>query len=221
TDEGAKWFAQKEKFDAFVTALGACIKKRSHPVIAYYIPLHLNTANPNHIAEIEEVNGMQEGDLMKIRWAKPPTRRRATQTCGHLVLTFSNPDAANRAKAGGLIICSKQVSVAKYKKEPIRCLKCQGWNHVAAECIKKTDVCGKEGHRTSDCLTPDKQHCVSCNVDGHPSWARSCPTFARKCRDFDLKHPENNLPFYPSQEPWTWAPDPPRQERWAPPGPRE
>ncbi|KAF8817021.1 hypothetical protein BYT27DRAFT_6955985, partial [Phlegmacium glaucopus] len=188
TDEGAKWFAQQNKFDDFVTALGtlgrgACIKKRSHPIIAYYVPLHLNTSNSDHVAEIEEVNGMQNGDLIKIRWAKPPTRRRATQTCGHLVLTFSNPDAANRAKAGGLIICNKRVSVAKYKKEPIRCLKCQGWNHVAAECIKKADICGtcgKDGHRTSDCLTPDKQHCVSCDVDGHPSWARSCPTFARK-----------------------------------------
>ncbi|KAF8799552.1 hypothetical protein BYT27DRAFT_7038627, partial [Phlegmacium glaucopus] len=61
TDEGAKWFAQQNKFDDFITALGtlgrgACIKKRSHPVIAYYVLLHLNTANSDHVTEIEEVN---------------------------------------------------------------------------------------------------------------------------------------------------------------------
>ncbi|KAF8806037.1 hypothetical protein BYT27DRAFT_7102565 [Phlegmacium glaucopus] len=48
TDEGAKWFAQEANFDKFVTALGtlgrgACVKKRNHPIIAYYVPLHLNT----------------------------------------------------------------------------------------------------------------------------------------------------------------------------------
>ncbi|KAF8802918.1 hypothetical protein BYT27DRAFT_7111218, partial [Phlegmacium glaucopus] len=229
TDKGANWFAQKENFDKFVEALGtmgrgACVRKRNHPIIAYYVPLQLNTDNPAHAAEIREVNGMQEGDLLKIRWAKPPARRTTQQTCGHLILTFSNPDAANRAKANGLIICNKWVSTTKYKKEPIQCLKCQGWNHVAVECVKRTDTCGtcgKEGHQTSDCKELDKQHCISYDKDGHPSWARSCPTFTRKCREFDLKHPENGLPFYPSQEAWTWAAEPPRQEQWILPDPQE
>ncbi|KAF8797817.1 hypothetical protein BYT27DRAFT_7039091, partial [Phlegmacium glaucopus] len=227
TEEGAKWFAQRNHFDDFVTALGtqgqgASVKKRNHPVIAYYTPLHLNTNNPAHVAEIEEVNGLQEGDLLKLRWAKPPIRRNAKQTCGHLILVFSNPDAANRATAGGLVICSKRVSVAKYKKEPIRCLKCQGWNHIASECVKMTDTCGTcgKGHRTSNCNVSGSHHCISCNTDDHPSWARDCPTFLRKCKEFDLKHPENGLPFYPSQEPWTWAPEPPRQEKWVVSGPR-
>ncbi|KAF8805473.1 hypothetical protein BYT27DRAFT_7104439, partial [Phlegmacium glaucopus] len=220
TDDGAKWLAQQSHADDFIAAfgalgLGASIKKRNHPVIAYYVPLHLNTSNPIHFSEIEEINGMQKGDLLKIRWAKPPIRRTDKQTCSHLILTFSNPDAANRAKAKGLIICNKKVSAAKYKKEPIHCLKCQGWNHVASECIRKDDICGtcgNEGHRTSDCMNRDRHRCVSCGTDDHPSWARHCPTFLRKCREFDLKHPENGLPFYPSQESWTWASEPPRTE---------
>ncbi|KAF8813530.1 hypothetical protein BYT27DRAFT_7251054 [Phlegmacium glaucopus] len=222
TDDGAKWLAQQSHADDFIAAfgalgLGASIKKRSHPIIAYYVPLHLNTSNPAHFAEIEEANGMQKGDLLRIRWAKLPIRRTEKQTCGHLILTFSNPDAANRAKARGLVICNKKVSAAKYKKEPIRCLKCQGWNHVAAECVWKNDLCGTcgdEGHRTSDCSNQNRQRCISCGTDDHPSWARDCPTFLRKCRDFDLKHPANGLPFYPSQEPWTWASEPPRSECW-------
>lgn len=214
-DEGAKWFAKQNHADAFVTALGvdctgASVKKRNHPMIAYYVPLNLNTENPTHLAEITESNNLQPGDLVKVRWAKPPARRSPSQICGHLILTFSNPDAANRAKTEGLIICSKRVSVAKYKKEPIRCLKCQGWNHVAAECVQTDDrcgTCGATGHRTSAC-TSNTPFCVNCDLEGHTSWSRECPTFARKCREFDLKHPENTLPYYPSSEPWTWASEP-------------
>ena len=120
---------------------------------------------------------------------------------------FADPDATNRAKTTGLIICNKRVSVSKYKKEPIRCLKCQGWNHVAAECILNVDICGTcrvRGHHTSACTNTDTIHCRSCGTDNHTSWARDCPTFIRKCKEFDMKHPENNLPYYPSLEPWTW-----------------
>ena len=212
-DEGAKWLAQQVNADAFISALGkdgngAQFKKRNHPVIAYYVPLNLNTGSPEHMKEIEEVNNIQAGALVNLRWIKPPARRAPSQTCGHLVLTFSDPDAANRAKTRGLTICNKRVSVSKYKKEPIRCLKCQGWNHIAAECILNVDICGTcgaRGHRTSACTNTNSTHCRSCGTDDHTSWARDCPTFIRKCREYDTKHPENDLPYYPSSEPWTWA----------------
>jgi hypothetical protein len=215
TDEGAKWFADQNHANAFITALGedgqgATVKKRNHPMIAYYVPLNLNTENPSHLAEINEANNLQPGDLVKLRWAKPPARRAPNQICGHLILSFTSPDAANRAKTEGLLICNKRVSVAKYKKEPIRCLKCQGWNHVAAECAQSYDkcgTCGTRGHRTSAC-TSTTTHCANCDTDDHTSWSRDCPTFIRKCHEFDIKHPENGLPYYPSAEPWTWAPDP-------------
>jgi hypothetical protein len=95
-DDGAKWFASQNHADAFIIALGdegqgASVKKRNHPMIAYYVPLNLNTENPAHIAEIVETNNLQPGDLIKARWAKPPARRSTTQTCGHLILTFSSP----------------------------------------------------------------------------------------------------------------------------------
>ena len=52
-----------------------------------------------------------------------------------------------------------------------------------------------------------QQH-VKCKVDNHASWSRECPTFTRRCCEFNLKHPENSLPYYPSMEPWTWAEEP-------------
>jgi hypothetical protein len=179
------------------------VKKRSHPMIAYYVPLNLNTENPAHMAEIIEANNLQSDDLLKIRWAKPPARRVPNQICGHLILTFSNPDTANRAKTEGLIICSKRVSVLKYKKEPICCMKCHGRNHIAAKCTQSFNRCGTCGlreHRTSAC-TSKSTYCVNCGVDDHTSWSRECPTFMRKCHEFDVKHPENSLPYYPSSEP--------------------
>ena len=42
-------------------------------------------------------------------------------------------------------------------------------------------------------------------MDDHTSWSRDCPTFVRKCREFDKKHPENDLPYYPSTELWMCA----------------
>ena len=120
---------------------------------------------------------------------------------------FSDPDAANRAKTTGLIICNKRVLVSKYKKEHIRCLKCRGWNHIVAECILNVDrcgTCGTRGHHMSACTNTNTIHCRSCGTDDHTSWDRECPTFIRKCQEFDIKHPENDLPYYPSTEQWTW-----------------
>ena len=218
-DEGAKWFAAPNHANKFISALGiegagAAVKKRSHPMIAYYVPLSLNTDNPAHLAEIVEANNLHGDDILGIRWAKPPARRAPSQICGHLIINFSGPDAANRAKTEGLIICNKRVSTAKYKKEPIRCLKCQGWNHVAAECTQPYDRCGTCGardHHTSLCAS-STTFCANCESEDHTSWSRNCPTFVRKCHEFDSKHPENSLPYYPSKEPWTWAPIPWRSE---------
>ena len=211
-DKGAKWLTQKKHADTFISALGkdgngAQFKKRNHRVIAYYVPLNLNMDSSKHMKEIKEVNNIQPGTLINMCWIKPPAQRAPTQTCGHLILTFSDPDAANRVKTTGLIICNKRVLVLKYKKEPIRCLKCQGWNHIAAECILNVDICGTcgaRGHCTSTCMTTNTTHCRSCGTDDHTSWDRDCPTFIIKCREFNVKHPENDLPYYPSMESWTW-----------------
>ena len=96
----------------------------------------------------------------------------------------------------------------KIKKDPIRCLKCQGWNHHAHECVSVADKCGNcaEGHRTSQCPTPHHRKCVSCNTDDHASWSRHCPTYIRKREECNSRNPKNSLQFFPTSEPWTWTP---------------
>jgi hypothetical protein len=54
-DKGTKWFTLQSHADSFITALGdgaigALIKKKNHPMIAYYVPLSLNMDNPAHLA---------------------------------------------------------------------------------------------------------------------------------------------------------------------------
>jgi len=54
TDEGAKWFAQQENSDGFITALeplgkGLSARKRNHPVIAYYVPFSIQEGELLHV----------------------------------------------------------------------------------------------------------------------------------------------------------------------------
>ncbi|KAF8198990.1 hypothetical protein BJ912DRAFT_807639, partial [Pholiota molesta] len=210
TDAAAKWFAIKDNADSFLTALGASaggavVRARHYNVVAYFVPI---TANPDDLKEILTTNShLSEEHLVKARWAKNPKNRKASQSVAHMLITFNHPDQANEAILRGLVLCGKKVSVGKSTKEPIRCLKCHGWNHVAAECIVKADTCGacgKKDHRTNDCPDCEESFCTPCGKPGHTSWDRQCPTFLRKCQEFNDRHLENALPFYPSTQPWTW-----------------
>ncbi|KIJ98003.1 hypothetical protein K443DRAFT_104676 [Laccaria amethystina LaAM-08-1] len=225
TDEGAAWLASKPNAEAFLQELGeseASFKTRSYNVVAYFVPLSLDTNSEKDRSEIEETNSIPKDGLMKLRWIKPPVRRHKDQLFGHVIVTFSDADSANRAIVNGLSICHKRVSAAKCKKEPIRCLKCQGWDHVASECVisKEVNVCGTCGgrdHWTSKCVQQGTIYCTSCKAHDHTSWDRCCPTFLRKIDDLNARDPANDLPFYPAKEPWTWAPAYPAHSRQVPP----
>ncbi|KAF8219202.1 hypothetical protein L208DRAFT_1553984, partial [Tricholoma matsutake] len=131
-----------------------------------------------------------------------------------MIITFMDPDSTNKAILCGLVICNKKVSVTKCKRELIRCLKCQGYNHVAHECIISRDICARcrENHRTSDCSAVTLL-CTPCRKHGHASNDCMCPTFLRKCNEHDERNLENLLPFYPSTETWTWEAAPPSNQR--------
>jgi hypothetical protein len=216
SEEAAQWLQQKEVAEKFKDELKQAVsyKKRSHNTIAFFVPLTFNPDIPVNIEEIQETNDIPNGAIIKAKWAKAPERRTPSQSCGHLIISFSDPDIANRAILNGIIICNKRVTVQKCKKEPLRCLKCHGWNHVAAGCSNQTDTCGTCGgndHRTGNCTNSGVKRCVPCKTDGHTSWDRNCPTFLQKCVDQNARNPENSMPFFPSTDSWTWAQNPPTQ----------
>jgi hypothetical protein len=216
-EEATTWLQQEDISKAFTAELNqmATFKKRAHNVIAFFVPLTLDPDNPTNIEEIQETNDLNPHDIIKAKWAKAPERRLPSQTSGHLIVSFSNPDTANKAILNGLIICNKRVSVQKCRREPFRCLKCQGWNHIASACDKPDEVCGTCGsteHKTRDCDNTGKKKCISCNADDHTSWDRNCPTFLRKCEEQNARNQENIMPFFPSTEEWSWALNPPPQQ---------
>ena len=135
-----------------------------------------------------------------------------------MIITFTDPDSVNRAILNGLVICNKKVLVSKCKWKPVRCLRCQGYNHEVNEWIIQRDICTKcrENHRTSNCGASTLR-CTPCGTPGHAGSNWTCPTFLRKCTENDTKNPKNSLPFYLSTEPWTWEAAPPSGHKPAAP----
>jgi hypothetical protein len=167
----------------------------------------MDAENPRHKAEITELNGMNEDDIVALRWAKPVNRRSPGQRTAHLIVTMNDIETANRAITKGLYICSNSCRVERVRREPPRCLKFQGWNHFAKDCTVENNVCGNcsNGHRTSECPNPQTRRCASCKSSDHASWDRGCPEFVKRLSDFNKRNPENSLQFFPTTETWTWT----------------
>jgi len=211
SDEAARWFANDENQRRLCDRIGANteFRNRAYNVIAFNVPIALEPDNTDHRLEICEANNLdtEPATISTIKWVKAVEKRSLNQRTAHLSLTFTNADAANRAITNGLIICNRKCHVEKSKREPLRCLKCQGWNHYAKECTSEQDRCANcaEGHRTNSCQSTEKR-CASCNSKDHASWSRLCPVFLRKMEEFNLRSPENSLQFFPTADPWTWTP---------------
>ena len=208
-DEAAGWFSRPSNQRRLCDKIGsnAEFRMRSYNVIAFNVSLTINPKDENHLAEICEANNLEPAAITAAKWAKAVERRSPNQRTAHLLLTLNDADAANRSITNGLNICNRRCHVEKTKREPTRCLKCQGWNHFAKDCIEDEDKCGNCAgtHRTDACLT-DARRCVSCRSNDHASWSRSCPIFLKKMDEFNIRNPDNSLQFFPTADPWTWTP---------------
>ena len=182
SDEAATWLSNKSNQRKLCDSIGSNteFRTRAYNTIALNVPIALNPEEEGHRLEICEANSLESSNITNIKWAKAIERRSPSQRTAHLYITFDNADAANRAITNGLTICNRRCQVERTRREPIRCLKCQGWNHFAKDCIEEKDTCGNCAgpHRTSSCLTSEKE-CVSCKSKEHASWSRTCPTFLR------------------------------------------
>ena len=172
SDEAATWLLNKSNQRRLCDAIGSNteFRTRAYNTIALNVPIALNPEEAGHRLEICEANNLELSNITTIRWAKAIERRSPSQRTAHLYITFDNADAANRAITNGLTICNRRCQVERTRREPIRCLKCQGWNHFAKDCIEEKDTCGNCAgpHRTSSCLTSEKE-CVSCKTKEHAS----------------------------------------------------
>ena len=208
SDTSAAWLSDSNNQRKLCDMIGsnAEFRTRAFNVIAFNVPLTINPDDESHRQEICEANDYEQGTITATKWAKAIEKRNPSQRTAHLFITFSNADAANRSITNGIYICNRRCHVEKTKREPMRCLKCQGWNHIAKECLEVDDKCGNCAgeHRTSNCLATE-QKCASCNTCDHASWSRSCPTFLKKSDEFNVRNPDNLLQYFPTADPWTWS----------------
>ena len=189
----------------------ARIRPRTYAVIFRFVPClgQFDPSDDNHLRNMEWENDLAVGSIASASWCKRPDKRAPNQSTVTLKVACPNPEAANRLLTGRIRVADHLVSVRKDLRIPTRCVKCQNYRHIQDACmgIVKCSNCSSISHSSIGCSNAPK--CVSCG-DGssHPSSSSSCPTFIRKCEALAERYPENSMPYFPTNENWTWAASP-------------
>lgn len=97
-EEDATWLKQDEKMKSFISHLGlsaSCYRLRTYPIFTTFVPLTFDS-NTIALRRIEDNIGLHKGTIVSANWIKPPSKRSKDQTCGHMIFTLSDPEAANK-----------------------------------------------------------------------------------------------------------------------------
>jgi len=183
--EAVAWFRDPSVEITFTGTFleGSHIEERTYNIIVPRVPITFEPSDEKHLQEIEEINNLDKCAIARAKWIKPIKRRRADQTHAYTILSLASADCTNILIRDGLLICGTKSRPYKQKQEPVQCMKCRGWGHFATNCPASEDTCSTCGgtHRTNNCDSRNKLHCVSCKSDMHASWDRNCPEFIRRC----------------------------------------
>lgn len=218
TEEGIDYLKVPEARRNFEENLGeeVSIKERAHTVLTEFVPTGLRQSLEKMERKIEDDNGLELGDLTRIRWMRDPeTNWRQGQKYAHAILTIRRRSQANKILRDGIIISGQRHRTRKLEDDPRRCYKCQVIEpgHRAAEC-KNAEVCAdccSKNHTTAKCdRSRQQQKCASCTEaqlpHQHASWSRECPIYIKHRNKLRDRLPENHLRYYPDPtEDWTWT----------------
>jgi hypothetical protein len=193
----------------------ATIKDRMYPVILKFVPCNgsFSPSDREHLDDLETNTGLDSGSIVSAAWIKPPHARAAKQTVANLKVLCATTEAANRLLTERIYIDGHLVKAHKDLREPIRCGNCQLYGHIRANCLDDAvcSRCTSNDHTHENCTSDNQPQCISCGPNStHPSSSRNCPVFLRKCKELDARCPENNMPYFPTNERWTWAATPAR-----------
>lgn len=213
----AKWLNNPSGRDALENHLNLTVslRQRLFSLVLEYLPIQTQIEQNDFLRRVEHENQLPANTLASIRWIKPPMKRSSAQRKVFALLQITDVQTANDIIREGLCVDNERISVRKDKREPLRCAKCQKFNHIAKNCTSPQNTCGTCGnqHRTSDCNSYRTTRCTNCRSQQHASWSRSCPEFMKRCKELDDKYPENRMPYFPTQHAWTHVAQPPRPTR--------
>jgi len=207
--EAVKWLSKLFNKLEFANEFSdeAHIRERTYNLIVPRVPTTFEPSVDVNLRKIEEANSLDAKIIRKARWIKPMERRRPEQTHAYAIISLTSVESTNIIIRDGLIICGMKVRPTKQKHEPLQCMKCRRWGHLAVECSAEKDVCGNCGkdHRTSTCKDRSNPFCIACNEDTHASWSRNCLEFLRRCSIHDKRNPENAMQYFPTGHDWSLA----------------
>ena len=161
-----------------------------------------------HLQEVEAEKDLPPNSIVSATWCKRPEKRSPNQKTATLKVFCTNPKAANMFITERIHVDNHLVNVHKNIKLPIRCVKCQEYGHTCDSCIgvEKCANCASVSHPTSSYTNEAAPSCVLCGIGlGHTSSSPKCPVFAKKCAALDDRSPENAMPYFPTNEVWTWS----------------
>ena len=112
-----------------------------------------------------------------------------------------------------------QLRTHKDTKVPSTCLKCQQYSHFAMNCKETSSTCGRcgDGHPTLECGSLTTIRCTPCGSSEHQTNDPMCPERQNRENALLLKDPEALMPYYATNERWTWGL--PQQENLTPENP--
>ena len=95
----------------------ATVMEQVFLLVVQFISLHFKLEQDVEIRQLEGENDLPAGSVICVKWIKLAYKRAPDQTCGHIIFTFSKPEATNKVLMNGLIICQKHVYAEKCKNK--------------------------------------------------------------------------------------------------------
>ncbi|KZT18522.1 hypothetical protein NEOLEDRAFT_1080078, partial [Neolentinus lepideus HHB14362 ss-1] len=112
--------------------------------------------------------------IIKAQWIKLVMNHRPGQEVAHSLFHLQDPKIANMAIDTGIVISDREIN------EPIACMKCQQYRHLAKACPRDEEVCGmcRDNHRTAMYMA-EHVFCINCGAGDHPSTRQEWPIFLK------------------------------------------
>ena len=196
----------------------AQIRLRTYPVIFKFVPCSgsFDPTNARHLRELEQENNLKTNSITSAAWCKKPEKRSPGQSTANLKVQCANAETANYVLRERIRVEDHLVNVHKDLRQPMRCAKCQGYGHFQDVCtnMERCATCASDSHTAASCDNSNTPSCAACG-DGsnHPATSPICPTFLAKQKTLLQRFPENTMPYYPTEERWTWVQNPANPER--------